>query len=550
MTALTPYLRPKPSRPRPAALLSNNPYTRSVQIKNANNTESEDEQRKSEKRAYDQKRRLELEANPEKLAARQAQKAASYRKCAEAKQLKCIQERDKLLAENTAAAAPPTNIAAIPRPSIVLAATAAPLTNIAAIPGPSIVSAAAAPPTNIAAIPGPSIVLAAAAPLTLKVPSLGPMIAFKRAERYTDTSDKAEAKRARERRNYANRQLKIRALPKAELDEYEAGRKVYLREQYDRRRANTSPVAKDKEKLKWVEYHRCRRNQAILVAAQKRNLDLHALELDTPVPTSGVDEYGRVLYFNAHKASLNLSLTAISKRILAGFGPKIIAISDSYMDMTASLYGWTFIHTELYPENGTRKSMARVVIGYDNRMLGERIICSEKTKHTISLFVGAPGSATPCLQLLFAYLPTSSSGYTIYHQATTELVAEIDRAKYPLIIMGDLNARMGTAVGDTELCTRGELLHRLTDDRGFKILNNLPQTKNKPTYSKSAPYRPEEVEPFSSIIDYVIAQNSALFAIRAFQFIDTHATEESSTKTMIESDHRPLEFVLTLPASA
>ncbi|KAJ2879379.1 hypothetical protein H4R27_005347 [Coemansia aciculifera] len=520
MTALTPYLRAKPSRPRPAAPLSNNSYTRKVQIKNASNTESEDERRKSKKRAYDQKRKLELEADPEKLDARKAQKAASYRKCTEAKRLKLIQERDKLLAENIV------------------------------IPGPSVVSATVAPLTTKPAIPGPSVVSATAAPPTLKVPSLGPMIAFKRAERYTDTSDKADAKRARERRNYANRQLKIRARPKAEVDEYEDGRKVYFKDQYQRRKANKSPAAKEKDKRRWAETYQHQRNQTIAAAVRQRDTDLLELERDIPIPTTCGEDHARVFHFNARKSSLDSSLTAIRNRIIAGFGPKIVAISDNYMDMKPAMHGWAFMHTRLYPEKGTRKCMARLVVGYDNRTFGNRIIRSDETEHTISLFIGEPGSVTPCLQVLFAYLPTSSSGYSAYQQATTELIAEIDRAEYPLIIIGDLNARMGAAVGDIESCTRGTTLFQLTDNRGFEVLNNLPQAKGKPTYSKSSPDWPAEVTYGSSIIDYAIAQNSALSAIRAFQLIGTHATEESSAKTKIHSDHRPLELVLALPTSA
>ncbi|KAJ2055542.1 hypothetical protein GGI17_006613 [Coemansia sp. S146] len=558
MTALTPYLRAKPSRPRPAAPLSNNPYTRSIQIKNASNTESEDERRKSKKRAYDQNRRFGLEANPEKLDARKAQKAASYRKCKEAKRLKLIQERDKLFAENTATAepsvvsatvAPPTTEAATAGPSVA-SATVAPPTTEAATAGPSVASATVAPPTTEVATAGPSVVSATTAPPTLKVPSLGPMIAFKRAERYTDTSDKADAKRARERRNYANRQLKIRTRPKAEVDEYESGRKVYFKDQYQRRKANKSPAAKEKEKRRWAESYQHQRNQAIAAAARQRDMDLLELERDIPIPTTCGEDHARVFHFNARKSSLDSSLTAIRNRIIAGFGPKIVAISDNYMDMKPAMYGWTFMHTRLYPEKGTRKWMARLVVGYDDRAFGNRITRCDKTEHTISLLIGEPGGGTPHLQLLFGYLPTSSSGYSAYHQATTELVAEIDRAEYPLIIMGDLNARMGAAVGDTESCTRGALLHRLTDSRGFTILNNLMQAKNKPTYAKSAPDWPEKVAHGSSVIDYAIAQDSILFAIRAFQLIDTHATEESSAKTKIHSDHRPLELVLTLPTSA
>ncbi|KAJ2830686.1 hypothetical protein FBU31_002441, partial [Coemansia sp. 'formosensis'] len=505
MPDLAPYLRGKPRCPRPAAPLSNNPYTRKTQIRNANCTEEENELRKSKGREKERKRRERLlTKSAAEQAANKARKAEYYHKSTAKIKSKNKQLRSELLAEQTSAAppiakaafpkssifaaatAPPIAKAAFPKSPIFAAATAPPIAKAALSKSPifaaatappiakaalsksPIFAAATAPPIAKAALSKSPIVAAAAAPPIAQFRLLGPKITYKRAEYRSDMSEAAQKKRRRERLGYAERQSNIDALPKAECEELKAERVLYFGEQYIRRTAGMSQEERAANNLKAAARAKRRRDKRLASAAAQRDSDLHALDLNIPVPSDCGENPVRVFYFNSRKASMDKSLNGVCHRIKAGFGPKIVAISESYLDIKPALYGWSFLHTQEYSDGSTRKSMARIVVGYDNRALGEWIVGSRTTDHTISLFVRGPSSTTPVLQLLFAYLPpfNGKSNRAVSKTATGEMVAEIVRAEYPLIVMGDLNARMGPDVGDLESCARGDTLLQLTKDRG------------------------------------------------------------------------------------
>ncbi|KAJ2262893.1 hypothetical protein GGI01_001196 [Coemansia sp. RSA 376] len=358
-----------------------------------------------------------------------------------------------------------------------------------------------------------------------------------------------EQKREQWHESNERRRRKIEELPDDEKAAYKAKRAEYYRLQYRRKRAYASEEAKERNRRRQNKEAKHRRNQARINVAQQCDMDLRALQQVSPTPTICGENSARIFSVNSWKTGLSLTFAHICNRLAAGFGPKIVAISESYLDVDFVVHGWTFMQTRAY-DNAKGSSMTRLVVGYNHGDLGERIIHSSSTKHTISLFIAEPRGTTPHLQLLFAYLPPKKNGdKAIYRQATMELIAEIDKAEYPLIVIGDLNARMGKAVGDAFRCPCGRILCKLTEDRGFDILNKEPHTKNVPTYSKNARKKPANVAPGSSIIDYGLVQKCIADSVSGFHLIDTFKKKETYTTSRIHSDHRALELILALPTS-
>ncbi|KAJ2878213.1 hypothetical protein H4R27_005912 [Coemansia aciculifera] len=575
--ALTPYLRAKSLFPRPAHPPSQNNYRRKVQLRYANSTEAEKDRLKSKWRAYQQARKRKFEALPmDEQAAIRAKRAEAYHEG----KAKAVAERMATAASVLATtpvvhttSAPPITLAAIPvpaaapivhaEPAIAQTTAMTPVIETASSVSATIPAIQAEPCVVQATTMHPAAQVAVLVPATIPFVQAKPRIArlaalpkqdkyIRRSQLvYRNGSEAVQAQfRAKWREDNARRKSQLEAQPEDKKAAYKSKRVKANKLWRNQWRANASAPDKERERCRQVEAAKRRRIKARTAPARQRDMDLRALERVMAPPTSCGENSARVFSVNSWKTGISLTLAHICNRIAAGVGPKIVAISECFLDVNPTLTSWTFTCTQEY-DNGKGSRMARLVVGYDNRALGERVVRSDSTKHTISLFVVEPGSSTPHLQLLFAYLPPRKKGeMAIYRQATMELIAEIDRAEYPLIIMGDLNARMGLVVGDAFGSPRGKMLHKLTKDRGFDILNKQPHTRGVPTYSIKDRKKPAKLEPYSSIVDYGLVQKCIAGSVSGFHLIDTSKDEETHTTTRIRSDHRALEFALALPTSA
>ncbi|KAJ1924248.1 hypothetical protein LPJ71_000577 [Coemansia sp. S17] len=278
----------------------------------------------------------------------------------------------------------------------------------------------------------------------------------------------------------------------------------------------------------------------------QKKLDDFAANPIIPAPAIIAPGDSRIFFMNARQQNLSKVLKHLDERTSAGYGAAVVAIADYTHNKTGIIEGWTHVNTIPY-KSGRRTKAARLAVFWRTQPGNEHISCFDMTAHTITLTIGSQAS-TRQLQMVFAYLPPRDTLCDIL--AIAELADSIRKCHCPVIVAGDLNASLGKLVGDTRACARRTHLKLIFKKYPLEIFNTRIPGAPMPTFSKSAINKPTVPGHTATIIDYLFVGKDAVDAVSNFHLVDTYDVYESETTTWIKSDHRALEFDLTMPTEA
>ncbi|KAJ2020497.1 hypothetical protein GGI14_000795 [Coemansia sp. S680] len=207
----------------------------------------------------------------------------------------------------------------------------------------------------------------------------------------------------------------------------------------------------------------------------------------------------RILYVNARHKSAASVLQWLISRGEDGQSPDFLAVAEVNCENKVTMAGWTFI---CIPPIRTRTTAKHgLMIGWSRARFAGVIQLSNKTANTISVFVGPP--AGPKQLWRFAYLPPELDEREAIAELTDHTPFEMDS---PMLIIGDLNSRLGQLSGDDGDNPRGHILKahiRATDMEMINTRLPVPQM----TFSNHNG---------SSIVDLVLAEPAAKATILDF----------------------------------
>ncbi|KAJ1904217.1 hypothetical protein LPJ71_004918, partial [Coemansia sp. S17] len=167
------------------------------------------------------------------------------------------------------------------------------------------------------------------------------------------------------------------------------------------------------------------------------------------------------------------------------------------------------------------------MIGWNRARFAGITLLSNETTNTISVFVGPPAGPKQLWQ--FAYLPPELDN----REAIAELTDRTPFEMYsPMIIIGDLNSRLGQLSGDHGDNHRAHILEAHIRATDMEVMNTrlpVPQM----TFSNHNG---------SSIVDLVLAEPAAKATILDFWVAEANGITEERNELCLASDHRAIEY--------
>ncbi|KAJ2803010.1 hypothetical protein H4S07_004559, partial [Coemansia furcata] len=107
----------------------------------------------------------------------------------------------------------------------------------------------------------------------------------------------------------------------------------------------------------------------------------------------------------------------------------------------------------------------------------------------------------------------------------------------PMIIIGDLNSRLGALSGDHSGNLRGNVLEAHIRATDLEVINTrLPEPQMTFINHNG-----------SSVVDLILAEPAAGVTILDFWVVKTNCTEEERDRTCLRSDHNAIECWISLP---
>ncbi|KAJ2862298.1 hypothetical protein GGH94_004351 [Coemansia aciculifera] len=283
-----------------------------------------------------------------------------------------------------------------------------------------------------------------------------------------------------------------------------------------------------------VRKERAKEHEAQRLAEIEHQLQAAA---DMTVAASTGQGSVRVLYINVGRRSTATSLGHIYSRIIAGYGPDIIALGDCRMlgDRPFIIPGWDFKHTDLGIKYGEG---VQVFVTWNPLKCYGAIALSSVSQYTISLTIGSIVGQQQLLRL--SYLPPEMGIGSFIAELNLRQEHEVG---LPEILVGDFNARMHRVTEDTATNCQGSRFHKHMAQKGLTLVSQTPETHRVPTFV--GPHRetmPTTMISGTSIIDYVAVAPHALNAVSGFHLVHTNNAEETATTSRIVTDHRGIEF--------